>query len=49
MMTLELSRENWGALDQRNGNVGLLLPLRRPPLHYLVNRIGRKWHWTIFA
>ncbi|WP_292520384.1 GNAT family N-acetyltransferase [Mesorhizobium sp.] len=48
MKTLELTRESWGALGQHNGNVGLLLPLRQPPLHfyrYLVDRIGRKWHW----
>ncbi|RWC38036.1 MAG: GNAT family N-acetyltransferase [Mesorhizobium sp.] len=48
MKTLELTRENWGTLGQDNGNVGLLLPLRQPPLHfyrYLVDRIGRKWHW----
>ncbi|RVC59432.1 GNAT family N-acetyltransferase [Mesorhizobium sp. M00.F.Ca.ET.038.03.1.1] len=48
MKTLELTRENWGTLGQHNGDVGLLLPLRQPPLHfyrYLVDRIGRKWHW----
>ncbi|MER9631994.1 GNAT family N-acetyltransferase, partial [Mesorhizobium sp. M0296] len=48
MKTLELTRESWGALGQHNRDVGLLLPLRQPPLHfyrYLVDRIGRKWHW----
>ncbi|TIS33930.1 GNAT family N-acetyltransferase [Mesorhizobium sp.] len=48
MKTLELTRENWDALARHNGNVGLLLHLRHPPLHfyrYLVDRIGRKWHW----
>ncbi|WP_292191476.1 GNAT family N-acetyltransferase [Mesorhizobium sp.] len=48
MKTLELTRESWGALGQHNCDVGLLLPLRQPPLHfyrYLVDRIGRKWHW----
>ncbi|MER8608969.1 GNAT family N-acetyltransferase [Mesorhizobium sp. M1233] len=48
MRTLELTRKNWSTLGQHNGNVGLLLSLRQPPLHfyrYLIDRIGRNWHW----
>ncbi|MEX2696680.1 hypothetical protein [Rhizobium mongolense] len=48
MKTLELNRENWDTSANRNGNVGLLLPLKQPPLHfyrYLIDRIGREWHW----
>jgi len=48
MMTLEATRENWERPEHRRGDVGLLLPLRHPPLQfyrYLIDRIGRKWHW----
>ncbi|WP_245474422.1 hypothetical protein [Mesorhizobium sp. M2A.F.Ca.ET.042.01.1.1] len=48
MTTLELTRGDWATPDQQIADVGLLLPLRQPPLHfyrYLLDRIGRKWHW----
>lgn len=51
LMRLEMERPESLVPPAGKGDSVALLPMTNPPLHfyrYLVDRIGREWHWTTY-